>query len=413
MKLIATHLSLLSLMIIASTSSHAVYNLYKKDGLTLDINGQVDMQATKQDIAMKLARDAYSLQALPNNNFDSMLMPVDSILADNDRRTRLGQDNGISYLDIRTSQQLPYDWRITGNIGLNYNNTKQLYLSNSSLSLDKKGLGAISFGRQYLHTGFVGRTGTSTPLDTFSSSSVRLDYTGIKDLHTSAYFSLPGSTDIRQAIPQQQTQGFGASASWRKALDNNKSVRLAAGVSHAQYNPPEPDNFLSNPLNLFPARTMGMAASAEYRMGKLLLATDIGHKTENMSKSLATPLKDRNTYYFGAKVAYSLTPVLQVSAGHGITRSKTSLKRNVAPLFNDKHTSIDDDNQYSFVNVSELALFDARHGNESYAQVDYFWRPNVRFYGRFDTEQVTNKISGADFNKYSDKNYRAGIVFTF
>ena len=44
-----TKIALMTGVMLTATSAQAVYNLYKKDGLSLDIGGQIDMQATKQD----------------------------------------------------------------------------------------------------------------------------------------------------------------------------------------------------------------------------------------------------------------------------------------------------------------------------------------------------------------------------
>ena len=63
-------------------------------------------------------------------------------------------------------------------------------------------------GRQYLHTGYVTRTNTYTPLETFGENSIRLDYTAIKGLHASGYYSLPASSDVRKKEEWARGRGF-------------------------------------------------------------------------------------------------------------------------------------------------------------------------------------------------------------
>lgn len=405
--------SLFAALLGATTQSHAVYNLYKKDGLTLDINGQIDMQATKQDQRFELVEPAYQGSWDSRGRFVTTQHPAGYAFESTDKKPRLGQNNGVSYVDIRGSQTLPDDWRVTGNIGLNYDTDRQLYLSNSSLSFDKKGLGAVSVGRQYLHAGYVNRTDTDTPLDIFSASSVRADYTAIDGLHASAYYSFTGSADIRIQDNLNQKNGYGASLSHRYDLGQDQYVRTAAGVSFAEYNPVTEVRFLDNTLNRYPKKTQGVAGSVEYRTGPLLLAADIGRKNETMSESTDTPLDKKVSNYLGAKVAYRINPVLQVSTGYGTKKTKASLKADAAPLFNTNDVAVIGDNRYSFVNADERYLFDNINTKEMYAQVDYLWRPNVRFYGRYDDETITNTLAGQTFSKLKDKNYRAGIVFAF
>lgn len=396
----------------AATQSHAVYNLYKKDGLTLDINGQIDMQATKQDQSFEITAPMYEAK-WNNGRWAPALHEAGDKLATTDRKPRLGQNNGISYVDIRGSQKLPDDWRVTGNIGLNYDTERQLYLSNSSLSFDKKGLGAVSMGRQYLHAGYVNRTDTDTPLDIFSTSSIRADYTGIDGLHASAYYSFTGNNDIRRQDNHKQKNGYGASASYRYDLGQDQYLRTAAGVSFAEYNPVTSNvNFTGNTLNRFPRKTQGVAGSVEYRTGPFLVAADVGRKNETMSDSPLTPLDKKVSDYVGAKVAYQINPVMQVSAGYGTKKTKSHLKAGAAPLYNTNKAILTKD-AYSFVNYNERHLFDNIDTQEMYTQVDYLWRPNVRFYGRYDSEVTKNTLAGKKVSQLKDNNYRAGIVFAF
>lgn len=409
-----TKLALMVGVIGVSMSSQAVYNLYIKDGLSLDINGQIDMQATKKDAKHKILKDGDGLNLVSDGDLANVYrMPKEKDATD--KKTRLGQNHGVSYVEFRASQQLPNDWRATANIGLGYSDARNMYLSNSSLSMDKKGIGAISLGRQYLHTNYVNRTGTDTPLDIFSTSALRLDYYGQKGLHTSAYYSFSGVNDVRKDDNSGIKSGYGASLSYRLPVAADQSVRFGLGYSESKANPAGQDatfrngndaSWVHNPLNQYAAKTQGVAGSIEYQAGKLLVAADIGRKTETYSKVKEAPIDTKTSNYLGAKIAYDINPVFQVSGGYGVKKASTDLKAGVAPL----STTAEG---YSYVDGDETYLFDKADTKESYVQLDYRVRPNVRLYTRYDVENTTFKVAEEDISKLSDKNVRAGLVFTF
>ncbi|MFB6349126.1 porin [Moraxella sp. ZJ142] len=424
-----TKLALVTGAILAATSSHAVYNLYKKDGLTLDIGGQIDMQATKQDEKL-VVQNSMTRATINNSNskkwYKTRVVPAGTELSATDKKPRLGQSHGVSYVDFRGSQELPNDWRVTGNIGFGYSDSRDFYLSNSSLSFDKRNLGAISLGRQYLHTNFVNRSGTDTPLDIFSSSAVRADYYGIKGLQASAYYSFAGYNDVTKENNTKVDSGYGASASYRFPVADNQSLRVAVGYTHSNFNPVTNianDQWTTNKntLNRYPQKVDGIAASLEYQAGKFLVAADVGRKKETMSDSPNTSLDKRTTDYLGAKVAYDINPVFQVSAGYGSKKAKTDLKAGAAALTNDAdalYTRYEDSDwkdlaMFSYVGAGEQYLYDKADTKEAYAQLDYRVRPNVRLYGRYDTEKTTYKVGGQDTSKLTDNNARIGVVFTF
>lgn len=395
-------------------NANAVYNIYKKDGLTLDINGQVDMQATKKDSSFTLLTPARN--AFEQNNFVYWgdVNPAGTVFSSTDKKTRLNSNQGVSFVEFRGAQVMSKDWRVTGNVGMGYSDARNLYLSNASLSLDKKNIGAVTLGRQFLHTNYVNRTGTDTPLDVFGSSALRLDYYGLKGLHASTYYSFTGSNDVR--VPDNALRsGYGASLSYRVPFANNQSLRFGAGYTHSKFEPITTGvGYLTNrnSLNQNPEKAQGVAGSVEYQMNKLLLAVDVGQKKETMSGSTNTPLASKKTDYLGAKVAFDINPVWQISAGYGVKKMEATLKGGAKPLTNDL-SSIYPDNRFSYVGANEQYLFDKIDTKETYVQTDYRLRPNVRLYGRYDTETTTHKLNGADFSKVKDNNARVGFVFSF
>lgn len=410
-----------------STNSYAVFNLYKKDGLTLDINGQLDIQASKQDYKHTVLNDidGRNWQKTTRPFYENINTP--HTLQKSDKKTRLGQTHGVSFVEFRGSQALPNDWRVTGQIGLGYSDARDMYLNNTSLSLDKKDLGAITLGRQYLHTNYVNRSGTDTPLDIFSQSAVRLDYYGVKGLHASAYYSLSDLNDVRQDSNSGIKSGFGTSTSYRFSLANNQNIRVAAGYSEHSANPKYTPLFfggsdygwIDNDLNQYAKKTRGVAASVEYQVGKFLVAADIGRKTEKMADHAYsaqvgfTPLDTRTSDYLGAKIAYDINPVFQVSAGYGSKKADTKLKQGVTPLTTNGRTLQTKADFYSYVDGDDTHLFDKAKTREAYVQADYRIRPNVRLYTRYDREKTSYKVANTTTNEVVDNNVRAGVVFSF
>lgn len=415
-----TKLALVMGVALAGLNASAVYNIYRNNGLTLDINGQVDVQATRTDAGITALQRAETRDANFNQSFVEAGATVSG--TDTDKKTRLSQNHGVSYIDFRGAQVLPQDWRVTGNVGLGYSDANNLYLSNASLSLDKKNIGAITLGRQYLHTNYVNRTGTDTPLDIFSTSALRLDYYGLKNLHASAYYSFIGLNDVRNTSNTEQKSGYGASLSYRVPLANNQSFRIGAGYTESRFNPAlitatTSNSFWlanANTMNRYPEKAEGAAASLEYQVGKFLVAADFGQRKEKMVGHTNAPIDTKTTDYFGAKLAYDINPVWQVSAGYGVKKADVKLKdgktlsNDVNGLFAGGWAGL-----YNYVDVKEQYLFNKADTKEMYIQTDYRLRPNVRLYGRYDDETTTYKLNGADFSKAKDKNARIGFVFSF
>lgn len=411
-----TKLALIMGVVGMSLQGHTVYNLYKKDGLTLDINGQVDIQAVRQDFEHRVLNDTDKYDYSRSNGRPARdPVEVSYVKESSDKKPRLGQTQGVSYVEFRGSQELPNGWRATSNLGLGYSDARDMYLNNTSLSFDKKNTGAITLGRQYLHTNYVNRTGTDTPLDIFSTSALRMDYYGIKGLHTSAYYSFTGVSDVRKDDNSGIESGFGASASYRFDIADNHRVRAAVGYTQSKANPAfsslvsgttEFGGVIDNTLNRYPAKTQGMATSLEYQAGRFLVAADVGRKIETMSSDVRTPLNTKTSNYMGAKVALDINPVMQVSAGYGVKITNAKLKEGANALTTETLST-------SYVDGDDIYLFNKANTKEAYVQADYRIRPNVRLYTRYDTENTTYQVDGKDLSKVKDNNVRAGVVFSF
>lgn len=391
----------------ATVPATAVYNLYKKDGLSLDINGEINVHARQDQTEFSLQNPAGASTILGNNPDGSLA--VETLMAGHhdeysDRRVRLGQDEGASWTEFRGSQQLPNDWRVTGTIGFGYfDSATGMYLSNANLAFDKKNLGSVSVGRQYLHTGYVTRTGTFTPLDTFSARSIRLDYTAIPNLHLSTYYSTPSSNDVRQEN-SAEVEGFGVSASYRHPIAQDHSVRVAVGYTDSRKNPAT----TGRTSNIYAVDSQGVAGSLEYRYGGLLLAGDVGQKSEDLN---GTVTKSAKSDYMGVKVGYEFSPRFSASVGYGVKDTKRTNQGAVIGTY--KAEDCIDPACTNLVSASESYLFDDVKEQRAYVRGDYYLRDNVRLYGRYDQAEQQSKLNGQNFAKFDSNEYRLGVSFTF
>ena len=392
----------------ASLSANAVYNLYKNDGLSLDIHGEVNTRAHNKRQQFEFQ---YNGTGITYSSTDWAKILHGHYEERADRRTRIGQNDGASWTEFRASQRLLQDWRVTGVVGFGYWDSKVgAYLSNANLSVDKLNVGSLSVGRQYLHNAYVARTGTYTPLETFAASSVRADYTAVDGLHVSAYYNTPSSNDVRNTSNTLEVEGWGTSASYLYPFADKQSVRFAVGYSDSRKNP----NKRGRAGNNFAVETQGLATSIEYRHHNLLLATDYGKKKEDFEGNVTDSAKAN---YAGVKIGYQVTPTFNVMVGHGIKTTKRTNQAGVR-VFGEWLSSVENNGEYlaNYDNIAqayETALFDRVEEKRTYAQADYYLRDNVRVYGRIDVEDRQTKLDGKDFAKFKDTDYRLGLSFVF
>lgn len=371
-------------LLAASLPSHAIYNLYKKDGLSLDINGEVNLYL-EQD----------------KGTSESQLANIQNELTD--EKLRLFPDAGASWVDFRASQELPNEWRATGTLGLGYaRGNGSAFLNSANLSFDKLNKGAITLGRQYLHTGFVARTGTYSPLDVFGEQAVRLDFYGVDNLHTSAYYLLPSSSDVRSRSNSTKTEGFGASGSYTIPFSTDHSLRVAAGYSNSKANPRD--------LDRYSPKSDAYAASLEYRFGKLLAAADYGRKDIKLGGNLLAKSTSDNA---GVKLGFAVSPRLNLMAGYGVRKHDATYHDGVpaqavnATIFN------------SIMSSGVLAstgvgfLYDNLTEKMTFVRGDYYMRDNVRVYGQVQNETIEGELTDAKKDSVEDTSYRLGVSLTF
>lgn len=369
---------------LASTSGHAAYNLYKNDGLSFDVNGEVNLYADKQSPTLTgqspiLARFYQDLS---------------------DERLRLNTASSATWVDFRASQDLPNNYRATGTIGMGYLQGGGTQLNNANLSIDKLNVGAITFGRQYLHTGYVTRTGTYTPLDVFGEQAIRLDYYGLNNLHTSAYYLLPSSNDVRRRS-DGKIEGFGASASYVVPFSDNHSLRLATGYSKNRAFPSSSSNTALN--------GEGVAASAEYRFGKLLAAADFGKQDAKYRNQW---IANSSTDIMSFKVGYEITPKFNLMAGYGIKESKANRQTGIDQTAIEQQLATVASREGGTSLLSTI-LYDNYKEQQSYVRGDYYLRDNVRLYGIAEQAVGTGKVADVEYAKFKDNSYRLGVSLSF
>ncbi|MDO4222966.1 MAG: hypothetical protein Q4D05_02925 [Acinetobacter sp.] len=393
MKRTALYLSLATIAATTfiSTSAHAVYNLYKKDGLSLDVNGEVNVYATSRDTTYNFDYPSWAYTAsngawVANGAHEEW----------RDRQTRLGYDNGSSWLEFRGSQRLDNGYRVTGTVGFGYWDGS-MYSSNASLAVDKQGLGSLSFGRQYLHTGYVTRTGTYTPLDTFAASSVRLDYTGIPNFQASAYYIFPSIDDVRRTSNSATVEGAGVSASYLIPFADNHSVRLAAGYSDSKRNP------ATTGVERVSTDSKGGALSVEYRVAGLTVAADVGQDEEEFDGNY---IRSAESNYYGAKIGYDFTPRINLTAGYGVKNTEKTTQDGVTLTAAQTTTA-------AAVRGYETVLFDEIKQKRAYVTASYYLRENFRLFARADQYKNTYILGNTDFSRLKDTEIRGGVSFMF
>lgn len=375
------------LAIVATTPAHAIYNLYKNDGLSFDMSGEANFYAQKQKVTEQ-----------------GQSAPLASVYNElDDQRLRLYTEQGSSWLDFRATQDLKNGYRATGTLGLGYaQGGGGAFLNNANLSIDKLNVGAITFGRQYLHTGYVTRTGTFTPLDVFGEQAIRLDYYGIKNLHTSAYYLFPSSTDVRTKSNSTKTEGFGASVSYLVPFGHEHSLRLATGYSSNRANPRTLDRVAS--------KFDGYAVSAEYRFGKLLAAADYGRSTADLNGALIANSKGN---YMGVKVGYEITPKFNLLAGYGTKETKATRQAGISQAMIEGAILNDIARGGIAANLGESAMYDKLTQKTAYVRGDYYLRDNVRLYGLVEDNKLSGQVGGQDYAKLEANAYRLGVSLTF
>lgn len=380
------------LAIVATTPAHAIYNLYKNDGLSFDMSGEVNFYAQKQ----KVTEQGQSV----------VLSHVYNEL--DDERLRLHTAQGSSWIDFRATQDLKNGYRATGTLGLGYaQGGGNAFLNNANLSIDKLNMGAITFGRQYLHTGYVARTGTFTPLDVFGEQAIRLDYYGTENLHASAYYLFPSSTDVRRPSNSTKTEGFGASLSYLAPFSNGHSLRLATGYSNNKANPRD-----AGTNNRTASEVEGYLSSAEYRYGKFLLAADYGQSKSTLKGNLIVNSKSD---YKGVKVGYEITPKFNLMAGYGVKDTKATRPAGVNQMAVEREISSGIRGGLGDIAVSlqTSLLYDKLSQKTTYVRGDYYLRDNVRLYGLVEDNKLNGQVGGQDYAKLENTAYRLGVSLTF
>ncbi len=384
-----------------SLQTHAVYNLYKGDGLSLDVSGEINLNARNLDQQATLQYSDDTGGTIYSDSLEWTAFTQNAYEQNTDRRTRLGQDDGASWIEFRATQKLNNDWRATGTIGFGYYDSQTgAYLSNANLAFDKLNVGSVSVGRQYLHTGYVARTGTYTTLETFGGASVRLDYTQVPGLHLSGYYNTPSSNDVRTKNVEE-VEGWGLSASYRYPIADKHNVRLAAGYSDSRANPPDSDR-VSNQVAV---DSKGYAGSVEYRYNNFLAAIDGGKKEEDLNGTVTDSAK-RN--FYGLKLGYQVTPKFTMTAGYGQQTTKRINQDGVSVVGSALLKGSD-----NVVTVYESFLFDKVEQEKMYLRGDYYLRDNVRIYGRIDQEEIQTKLNGQNYAKIDNNGYRLGLSLTF
>lgn len=372
----------LSVALIATSSAHAVFNVYNSgDGTTLDIHGEVNLQLQNKG---DFIEDVYSNASAKAT----------------DERTRFGNDSGNTWVEFRAAQTFGKDYRATGVIGYGYKNVKLGGSQDTTfLAIDKKNVGSIAIGRQYLHSGYVLRSGTFSTLDDYGISVIRGDFTKIPNLHLSAYHNLPDTIDTRAEDGLTRTGGKGASFSYLVPLKGNQSVRVAGGYTQHKVNVDE--GFKT----VLPSEREGYAGSLEYRNDRIVVGADLGKQKLTHDKNTLVDTGDINI--IGAKIGFFVNPKVTLATGYGVEKTK-----RVGGITSTPIESIKQELPQNAFGITEF-IHDDEKTKRFYVRGDYYARENVRFYARYDLHEKTGKIQGQLISREKAPEYRVGVSLSF
>lgn len=372
----------LAIALFATSSAHAVFNVYNSGkGTTLDIHGEVNLQLQNKGDFVEDVYDNASVEAT-------------------DKRTRFGNDAGSSWIEFRGSQTFGKDYRATGVIGYGYKNAKMGGSQDTTfLAVDKRNVGSVAIGRQYLHSGYVMRTGTFGVLDDYGYSVVRADFTKIPNLHLSAYYNLPDSIDVREQDGLSRTSGKGASFSYLVPLEGDQSLRFAGGYTTHEVNVDEGFE------TVIPRERKAYAGSLEYKKDRLVLGADFGKEKTTHNENVL--VDDGDITVIGGKIGYFVNPKITVAAGYGVEKYKR----------NGGLSTIDIEDIKAELPANALGITEYIHEDEVskrlYLRGDYYARENVRFYARYDLHEKTGKIQGQLVSREKAPEYRLGVSISF
>ena len=379
---------------LAPMGAQAAYNVYSKDGLTLDIGGNVTAEFKKDHNRFTYeANDSRYNYNYNTSQYETFVKGQD--ISDSDRRSRLGFDRGSSWLQLRGQQRINQELRATATVQLGYYDNS-LNLSAANVALDLRNVGSVTVGKQFLHSGYVSRTNTYYPVDYFGNSSIRVDYTGVPELQVSAYHLFPSQDDVRKEDSVNEIQGNGVSATYRVRIAPDHSVRFGAAYTQSKRNPLQNVNWSFSKKN-------AAVGSVEYKYRDLTLAVDAGYEKEKIDTATLGEAKSKS---YGVKAEYQFTPRFKTAVGFGMKRSEKTAGSNGS--FN---TS--DINTYGYIYPSEEYLFPKIKRNKYYLKADYDLRKNVTIYSKAEVENVKNYADGELFSKRKRRELTAGISVTF
>lgn len=372
----------LAVALFATSSAHAVFNVYNSgNGTTLDIHGEVNLQLQNKG---DFVEDVYS-----NASVEAT-----------DKRTRFGNDSGSSWIEFRGSQTFGKDYRATGVIGYGYKNAKMGGSQDTTfLAVDKRNFGSVAIGRQYLHTGYVMRTGTFGVLDDYGYSVLRADFTKIPNLHLSAFYNLPDSIDIREQDGLSRTSGKGASFSYLVPFKADHSLRFAGGYTTHEVNVDE--GFES----VIPRERKAYAGSLEYKKDRFVIGADFGKEKTTHNENTLVDKGDITV--IGGKLGYFLNPKIALATGYGVEKYKREGGITSTPI-----EDIKAELPQNALGITEF-IHDDEVSKRFYVRGDYYARENVRFYARYDLHKKTGHIQGQLVSREKAPEYRVGVSISF
>lgn len=385
-------LFLATISAMVSPSAYAAYNIYAKEGLSVDISGSVAAEYKKRSETLNVNRkkDKYWWK---KQDLNEPSMPTNVDFEETDRRGRLGFNSGSSWLEIRGTQRIDQDWKASADMQIGYYNGYQddsLYIQAANIALDRRNWGSISIGKQYLMAGSIGRTQTFYPLETWAGSSIRADFTYIPNLQVSVDHIFPSKDDVRVGNNYTIVQGSDIGASYIYRLEPDHSLRFGLAYGNKKRNIQQDAT-----ATWAEKKDRAALASVEYKFKDLTLAADLGKEKLTLGHGKA------DSKFWGVKAAYDITPRFTLSAGYGQQKRTTVLDKGYRIKRSKDHFA-DDYDEFNLIKT-----------NKYYGQAEYFLRDNVKLYTQASFNVTKNYARSELFSKRKSREIDAGISVTF
>lgn len=287
----------------------------------------------------------------------------------------------------------------------------------------REDLGDISFGRMGV-TINPQRTDTYSPFTAVNRNSgisgVTVTFDKYDNWEAKAFYSLPTTDNTR--VPNSMThRGYGASARYTYKMTPNHFVIAEGGYSTFERHPATNRAQLVPTVggrNIYqaPIKEHNYGGSLTYRYVDWTTSLDFGRKEGKIPDAPIVDKVDINN--FGIKVAYQVTPRLEVAGTYGIQKSEANEVEqwalSVPQIFpkppNNANARLRDFLQRR---IFEQYLFKEIHSQQ--VKLDATYKFGDRFSGNavIMRENISNYVPEGKFSERTNTEYGIGLTYLF